>query len=117
MPCANQYDVDGYPYVLKDPEAVLDYKVDLAPYTNGRCGCEADWLQDGETVIDHTVTAGTGVTVDSSSITDSGTSITIWLSGGSVGVESVTVYDIALHFVTSAGREDDRTFRVWMVDR
>ncbi len=117
MDCAIQYDSDGFPYCIKDPDAVLDYKVDFAPHTNGRLGAESDWLQSGETIVSHTVTPETGITVDSSSITDSGTSVTVWLTGGTVGTDTTTVYDVTVKVTTSAGREDDRTFRVEMAER
>ena len=117
MGCAIQYDSDGFPYCIKDPDAVLDYKVDFAPLTNGRLCAESDWLQTGETITDHTVTADAGITVDSSSITDSGTSVTVWLSGGTLGVDTTTVYDLVVHVTTSGSRQDDRTFRVEMANR
>lgn len=117
MGCAIQYDSDGFPYCIKDPDAVLDYKVDFAPETNGRIGALSDWLQPGETLSSHTVTADSGITVDSSSLTDTDTSVTVWLSGGTVGATSTTVYSVVVHVVTSAGREDDRTFRVEMAER
>jgi len=107
------YDTDGIPYVIKDPSAVLDYKVDLAPLTNSRRGATSDWLASGETISSITVTADSGITVDSSSITDTDTSATVWLSGGTAGSE----YDIAVEITTSASRTDERTFRVKVADR
>lgn len=117
MDCVIQYDSDGFPYCIKDPDAVLDYMVDFAPETNGRICAESDWLQAGETILSHTVTADSGITVDSSSLTDSATSVTVWLSGGTLGVDSTQVYSVMVHIVTSAGREDERTFRIHMADR
>ncbi len=77
-----------------DPDAVLDYLFDWS-----------DWL-GADTIASHTVTAGTGLTVDSSTATT--TAVTVWLSGGSVGAS----YAVACHIVTAAGREDDRTVTV-----
>ena len=107
------YDTDGIPYLTKDPDAVLDYKTDWAPLTNGRIGAVSDWLASGETISSTTITEETGITVDSDSITDSGTSVTVWLSGGTAGAE----YDIGVRIVTSDSRTDERTFRVKVVDR
>jgi hypothetical protein len=96
---------------VHDPNAVLDYKFDWANTTNG--GTEADWLEDGETIATHTVTATTGITVDDSDITDDGTSVTVWLSGGTAG-ES---YRVTCAIVTSASRADDRTITLRVRER
>lgn len=95
----------------KDTSAKLDYKFDWKASTNGSGA--SDWLEAGETITSHTVTAATGLTVDSSALTDSATSVTVWLSGGTVN----TYYDVVCHIVTSANREDDRTIRVRAVQR
>lgn len=87
---------------LKDPSAVLDYKFDWS-----------DWLEASETITAATVTAAAGLTVDSSSITDSSTSVTAWLSAGTVG----TRYSVVCHITTSADREDDRTIAIRVVER
>ena len=95
--------------------AVLDYKFDLAPLTNGRDDGGSDWLQSGETISSYTVTSSdVDLVIDSSSITDSGTSITIWLSGGDI---TDTVYYVDIHVVTSDGREDDFSMRFIPVQR
>lgn len=86
----------------KDPSAVLDYKFDWS-----------DWLGTGETISSKTITAETGITVDSSSITDSSTSVTVWLSGGT----AVTVYKIACLITTSASRTDERTIEIYVNNR
>jgi len=86
----------------KDPDAVLDYRFDWS-----------DWLETGDTIATRTITASTGITVDSSSITDSSTSVTVWLSGGTVGA----TYDIACLIVTSASRTDERTVSVRVLER
>jgi len=91
---------------VKDSADVLDYKFDFANTTNG--GTTADWLASGETISTKTVTADSGITVDSSSITDTNTSVTVWLSGGTTG----TVYDVACKIVTSANRTLERTLRM-----
>ncbi len=82
-----------------DPDAVLDYLFDWS-----------DWL-GADTIASHTVTAGTGLTVDSSTATT--TAVTVWLSGGSVGQS----YAVTCHIVTAAGREDDRTATITVQER
>jgi hypothetical protein len=88
---------------IKDPNAVLDFKFDFAALTNG--SGTSNWLATGETISTATVTADTGLTVDSSSITDTSTSVTVWLSGGTANTD----YDVLCRIVTSASRTDDRT--------
>jgi len=95
----------------KDPNAVLDYKQDWATNTNQSTG--TDWLASGETITAATVTADSGLTVDSDSITDTNTSVTFWLSGGTAGTE----YNVVVHITTSASREDDRTMVIRCVER
>ncbi len=85
---------------LKDPDAVLDYGFDWS-----------DWLADGETISTSTWTVETGITKDSDSKSDTAT--IIWLSGGTVE----TTYIIANKIVTSAGRTDERSFSILMVQR
>lgn len=84
----------------KTPGAVLDYKFDWS-----------DWLATGETISSMTVTADTGITIDSSAITDSSTSVTVWLSAGSVDM----TYEVTCKIVTSAGRTDERTISIALV--
>jgi len=98
------------PTYEKDPSAVLDYKFDWKPKTNGR-GFK-DWLTSGETISTITITASAGITVDSSSITDSSTTATVWLSGGTAN----TSYTIACKIVTSASRTDERTITIDVKD-
>jgi hypothetical protein len=96
---------------LKDPDAVLDYRFDFAASTNGTG--DSDYLESGETISTATVTAESGLTVDSESITDTDTSVTAWLSGGTVGNE----YDVTCRVTTSAGRTDDRTIVIKVEER
>ena len=85
---------------LKDPSAVLDYVFDWT-----------EWLATGETITDHTITADTGITVDSS--TESGGKVTVWLSGGTAGEN----YKVACLITTSAGRTDERTIWIKVTNR
>ena len=89
------------PKGVKDPDAVLDYPVDFS-----------EWLADiSDTYASHTILVSSGLTLDSSS--ESGGIITPVLSGGVVGAtESFTV-----RITTTAGRVDDRTFFLKIVER
>ena len=93
---------------LKDPSAVLDYVFDWT-----------EWLATGETIaVDSetgekliTITADTGITVDS--WTESDGKIIVWLSGGTAGEN----YKVACLITTSAGRTDERTIWIKVVER
>ncbi len=98
---------------LKDPSAVLDYKFDWKANSHGVAGADGDWLGTTETISTKTITATTGITVDSSSLTDSNTSVTVWLSGGTAG----STYTVACKIVTAAGRTDERSIIVRVQDR
>lgn len=84
----------------KDPEAVLDFAFDWSP-----------WLDVGETINTHTITASTGLTVNSSS--EAAGVVTVWLSGGTAG----NSYTVECLVVTSAGRTDERSFSLKVVER
>jgi len=96
---------------VKDPDAVLDYTFDWAASTNGTG--TTDWLASGETISSHTIDADTGITVDSSALTDSNTSVTVWLSGGTAGTE----YNVRCEIVTSGSRTDERTMMIKVEQR
>lgn len=85
---------------IKDPQAILDYEIDWAA-----------WLPAGDTIIAAAWTATTGITMDSSTFTD--TKATVWLSGGT---ENAT-YNLTCHIVTAASREDERTIRLTVSNR
>jgi len=85
---------------LKDPSAVLDYAFDWS-----------GWLASGETIDTHTITVDTGLTKDSS--TEDAGKVTVWLSGGTAGVN----YKVACKITTSAGRTDERTIWIKVTDR
>lgn len=84
----------------KDPDAVLDYYFDWS-----------EWLATGETISSNTITVPTGITKDSDSATT--TKVTVWLSGGTDG----TTYTVACKIVTSAGRTDERSIDVHVMNR
>lgn len=85
---------------LKDPSAVLDYVFDWN-----------EWLATVETITDYTITADTGITVDSSTEDDG--KVTVWLSGGTAGIN----YKVACLITTTAGRTDERTIWIKVVER
>jgi hypothetical protein len=101
---------------IKDPSAILDYKFDWKPLTNG--SGDSDWLQAGEIISTKTITitptvAVTGLICDSSSLTDTNTSVTIWLSSGTDNID----YTVACKIVTNAPRTDERTMMVRVRNR
>ena len=93
---------------LKDPSAVLDYVFDWT-----------EWLATGETIaVDSetgkkliTITADTGITVDSSTEDDG--KVTVWLSGGTAG----TTYRVECLIATTAGRTDERSLWITVQER
>ena len=85
---------------LHDPDALLDYSVDWSR-----------WLVSGDTIASVSWTVPSGITNDHTSNTTS--RATIWLTGGTPGKS----YQITCHVVTAAGREDDRTFQITVVER
>ena len=93
--------------IIKDPEAILDYPFDWKPATNGRGG--KDWLADGETIVSHTITVPTGLTLDSSSESDG--IVVAWLSGGTADM----TYRVECKITTNMGRTDERS--IWITVR
>ena len=83
----------------KDPDAVLDYRVDWTTWLNG------------DTISSSTFTVATGLTKDSQSNTT--TAATVWLSGGTAG----TRYLVTNRIVTAGNRTEDRSFYVSVVQR
>lgn len=96
----------------KDPGDKLDYKFDFANTTNG--GAEADWLTSGESIASYTITADTGITVVSDSLTDSNKSVTVWLSGGTAGQRYKVVCQITTD--SSPTRIKERTLTMWLTN-
>lgn len=95
----------------KDPDEVLDYLFDFKALTNGN-GNE-DYLESGETISTKTITADTGITVDSSTIVNTNTSVKVWLSGGTAG----NSYNVECDIVTSGGRTVSRTMTIVVADK
>ena len=87
-------------YIEKDPYAVLDYSLD---WTN--------WMPSGDTITSISVTADTGITIDSTTNTDY--IATAYISGGTAG----TIYNIEFKIVTTNGLQDSRNFRIKVIER
>jgi hypothetical protein len=85
---------------MKDPDAVLDYKIDWS-----------HWLPEGDTIAASSWDAESGLVVDSNTFDD--TSTTVWLSGGTTGAD----YAVTNHITTTDGREDDRTITIVMKEQ
>jgi hypothetical protein len=85
----------------KDPDAVLDYQFDWS-----------DWLTDGDTIQDASVTATAGLTV-APDLTVTATAVTCWLSGGTAGLD----YTVTCHIETAGGRVDERSIKVQVRER
>lgn len=83
-----------------DPDAILDYTISWA-----------DWLATGDAIDSATWTVPVGVTKVSQ--VETTTLATIEVSGGTAG----TSYDLTCHIVTTDGREDDRTIRLYCRER
>lgn len=87
----------------KDPDSILEYVFDWKAKTN--LNGNTNWLGASETIVSHVITATSGLTVDSSSLTDTNTSVTVWLSGGTDGVS----YEVACKITTSSSRTEEQT--------
>ena len=83
----------------KDPSAVMDYQVNWAT-----------WL-GSDTISTSTWSVPTGIT--QASATNTTTTATIWLSGGTAG----QVYSLVNTIVTAGGRTDQRTIQVRVVQK
>ena len=83
----------------KDPQATLDYRFDWSL-----------WLVT-DTIVSVTWTVPSGIT--QTAATNTTTTATIWLSGGSVG----TKYTVACRITTTAGRIDERSLIVSVIQK
>lgn len=84
----------------KDPDATLDYQIDWSK-----------WLTPGDPIDTSTWTVETGITKETDTNTDD--TATVWLSGGTEGRK----YRLVNEIVTDAGRKDDRTLIVTIVQK
>lgn len=79
----------------KDPNDVIDYRVDWSK-----------WLRDGDTILVSEWIVPDGIEMDSE--TNTNTTTTIWLSGGSAGA----TYQLTNRITTAQGRQRDRTITI-----
>jgi hypothetical protein len=84
---------------IKDPNAVLDYTIDWSTWLEGDTISTSDW------------TVPTGLTEASDSNTT--TTATVWLSGGTAGQE----YTVTNRIVTAGGRTEDRSIYIRVEER
>ena len=87
---------------IKDPDAKLDYKFDWS-----------DWLETAETITSYSLVVPTGLTKFSDSNDDD--SVTVWLTGGTVG----TTYEVVCRITTDSNptRIEDRTITLIIAER
>lgn len=79
----------------KDPHSVVDYRVDWSR-----------WLPAGDTILVSDWTIPTGIAMETETNTD--TSTTIWLSGGTAGA----AYLLINRITTAGGRTQDKTITI-----
>lgn len=89
----------AFPTFTKDPQAVLDYRIDWS-----------EWL-DGDTISTSEWVVPDALTLESESNTT--TAATVWLSGG---INNGS-YDITNEITTVGGRTDDRTITIKVKER
>lgn len=87
--------------LIKDPNSTLDYAIDWS-----------EWL--GEDTVTTSTWAATGVTiVDTPPPSHTAGVSTVWVSGGTVGAKATVTNSI----VTAAGRRDDRTIHLTVIEK
>lgn len=86
------------PTFRKDAASTLDYTFDWT-----------SWLATGETITAQTITADTGITAATPSV--SGGKVTTFVSGGT----SAQNYGVRCQITTSAGRTDVRSMNIEVI--
>jgi hypothetical protein len=103
------------PSIVKDPDAVLDYKVAWSDWLDGDALASVSWdVPTGITSVTESINTGGTTTIDGV-VYAASTVATIWLSGGTAG-SSYTIRCRATSN-SSPARVDDRSFRVLVTDR
>lgn len=92
--------------ILKDPLAVLDFKVDWASEEK-----PGPWLAVNEEITASEWVIPAGITGSNESSTE--TTATVWLSGGTLGAS----YNIRNKITTNQGRTDVRTYEIAVRNR
>ena len=100
----------------KDPDDTIQYKFDWAPLANGTG--DSDWLDRTsspvETISSVTLSVDSpGPSIDSHSITDSSTTVTLTISGGVANTD----YGIICQITTSSGQIASRTAFLHVVNQ
>lgn len=90
------------PTFIKDPSASLDYGFDWLVRA---------WLAAGETIVTSVWTVPAGLSMITSGL--SGGKSVVWLAGGVVGV----TYTVTNTITTSAGRTDERSIQIQVLER
>jgi len=85
--------------IAKDPDAILDY------------GFIWDQWLGADTIVSSSMIVEPGLVLDSDSNTT--TTTTAWLSGGTAG----EIYSVTNRITTAAGRTDDRTIKIKVIER
>jgi hypothetical protein len=91
--------LDGYYAPDKDPDAVLDYTIDWGGWLG------TDTIATSEWIVPEGIMAG--------DMSKTGTTATIWLSGGTAG----QTYTIHNRITTIGGRTNDQTFKISCVEK
>lgn len=86
-------------HFIKDPDAVLDYTIDWETWLDDDAIASVSWVADS------------GITIDSE--TNTTTTATVWLSGGTAGAQ----YELTCSIITANAREDDRTIAIILRER
>ena len=88
------------PVFTKDPDSTVDFTFNWG-----------DWLTDGDSIADVTITHGLGITLES--FTSTSTAVTVWLSGGVVN----EVNQVTCSITSAGGRSDDRTMKILIAEK
>lgn len=102
----DKFELKGKKYVIKrDPNSVLDYVASFASL-----------LSPGDTIqVASVPTVSGGIVIDSLSHTT--TTVTIWVSGGTLWVAGQPYAAATIRITTAAGRVDERTVYFKVVQR
>ena len=88
---------------IKDPDATLDYTIDWSA-----------WLEDGDTIAGSQWVVPTDLTQDAPA-TNTDTTTTVWLSGGTAGADYVVTNRITT--ASNPDRIDDRSIVIRVRER
>lgn len=92
-----------FPIKTQSPGESLDYKFDWGSTAN-----LAPFLEPGETIAAFTLSVPVGLVQESAAIADSGRSVVVFLSGGTLGVD----YAVTCSITTNASRTAERTMTI-----